>query len=120
MKGIPSELLLLLLFGAFMVFNIVMQRAARKRQLEEELARPAPQEMADEDADEVMPPAPAPLPGRAPAPRAQPRRATGAVRTTKRRFSRQTLFGSQRAVQDAFVMATILGRCRADEPHESR
>ena len=116
MKGFSNELLLLVLLGAFMVFNIVMQRAARKRQLEAAQNEPLQQEVADEDAGEFAPPTPAPVP----APRAQIKRTAGAARTTKRRFARQSLFGTPRQVQNAFVVATILGRCRADEPHESR
>jgi hypothetical protein len=38
----------------------------------------------------------------------------------RRRFARRTLLGTRRQVQDAFVLATILGRCRGDEPHDIR
>ena len=37
-----------------------------------------------------------------------------------RRFARRSLFANRRKVQDAFVVAAILGRCRADEPHDIR
>ncbi|MDP3085305.1 MAG: hypothetical protein Q8N44_16680 [Rubrivivax sp.] len=119
MKGISSELLLLLLFGAFMVFNIVMQRAARKRQAQE-----APPELLAPDEFDAQPPADellaqlAASAGPARAPRAAPVVPVAPVTRARRRFSRQALFGSRRAAQDAFVVATILGRCRADQPHE--
>lgn len=114
MNGLSSELLLLLLFGAFMVFNIVMQRAARARQAQEAPPEPLTQEELDPEL-EPEPPAfvlPAKLAARASTARAAP------VATARRRFSRQALFGNRRAAQDAFVVATILGRCRADQPHE--
>ena len=37
-----------------------------------------------------------------------------------RRFSRKSLMGSRRETQDAVVIATILGPCRAFEAHDSR
>ena len=112
MKGIPSELLLLLLFGAFLLFNAVMQRAARKRQGEAAPDEPSPQDLI-EDIEALARPTPVAAPARrATATRAAP--ALGA----RRRYSRQSLFGDRRRAQEAFVVATILGRCRADEPHQ--
>ncbi|MFT5643814.1 MAG: hypothetical protein ACI83P_001366 [Janthinobacterium sp.] len=35
-----------------------------------------------------------------------------------RRFSRRSLMGSRRAMQDAIVIAAILGPCRASQPHD--
>jgi hypothetical protein len=35
-----------------------------------------------------------------------------------RRFSRRSLMGSRCAVQDAIVVAAILGPCRAYRPHD--
>ena len=43
------------------------------------------------------------------------RSATG----TSRRYSRHALFGDKRRTQDAVVVATILGPCRAFEPYQS-
>ena len=116
MKGLPNELLLLVLFGAIMLFNFVMQRAARRRQAE--AAQHAPPQEIDEEAEPPAPvPLAAPVPARPPGP---PVKRTAATVGPKRRFARQTLFGTRRDRQDAFVVATILGHCRADEPHEVR
>jgi len=38
----------------------------------------------------------------------------------QRRFSRSALMGSRREVQNAVVIATILGPCRSFEPHDVR
>jgi hypothetical protein len=37
---------------------------------------------------------------------------------SKQRFSRQSLMGTRRDVQNAIVIATIVGPCRAFEPHD--
>jgi hypothetical protein len=38
----------------------------------------------------------------------------------QRRFSKGALMGSRREVQNAVVIATMLGPCRAFEPHDIR
>lgn len=120
MRGLPIELLLLVLFGAFALFNILMQRAARRRRAEAAQQEPlpgSPQER-DEDAEEAAPTPATPTPVARPRPQVQ--RAAPPPQAPRRRFARQTLFATPRHVQDAFVVAAILGRCRADEPHELR
>jgi hypothetical protein len=122
MKGIPIELIFVLLFGAALVFNFLMQRAARRQQVEAAHDEPAREE--EEIPEEVwrgpsaagLPPA---GPFAAPPRRAAPAPAMPAARA-QRRFARQALLGTRRQVQDAFVVATILGRCRGDEPHDIR
>lgn len=47
-----------------------------------------------------------------------PRAAAAPLRRGLRRFSRRSLMGSRRAVQDAIVVAAILGPCRAYRPHD--
>ena len=123
MKGLPFELLFILLFGALLLYTFVKRRAAG-------LSPPEPAQ-GEPEPDDI----PEALWGRNPqdpmtwtepvAPVLAPRRmsavadtATTAVR--RRRFDRQALLGTRRRVQDAFVVATILGRCRSDEPHEVR
>jgi hypothetical protein len=44
--------------------------------------------------------------------------AAAPLRRDARRFSRRSLIGSRRAVQDAIVVAAILGPCRAYRPHD--
>ncbi len=120
MNGFPVELVFFLFFGIAVLFNILKQRAARKQRAQAAL-NPAEQEevipeevwRAQSAAERTPPASEVPVRRRAEMPAALPRRAP-------RRFARQTLLGTRRKVQDAFVLATILGPCRGDEPHEIR
>lgn len=124
MRGLPIELFLILFFGAIVLFNVIRQRAAARN------APEAPAEGEELDPDDIPeavwrrgslePVDMAEAMVAAPAPRRLPPAATTAPATRRRRFDRQALLGTRRRVQDAFVVATILGRCRADEPHEVR
>lgn len=125
MRDLPVELLFFLAFAAIAVFNVLMQRAARRKQAEGEAAEPEPDEF-----DEEQPHAP-PAGAAWPATSTQPARAatpshwtaaygTGAPAQSRRRFDRQRLLGDRRALHDAFVVATLLGPCRAQEPHDLR
>ncbi len=116
MKDYPPELIYVLLFAALLLFQFLKKRFAPR---EEEESMP----------EEPLPPIPAAVagapPGAAPAAmegshwgRAEPRRAPIAPR--RRRFSRKSLMGTRRSVQNAMVIATILGPCRAFEPHDVR
>ena len=126
MKGFPTELIYILLFGAAALFNLLMQRAAKRRKREA-----APQEaLPDEALPEEIPEevwgrsAPTRIVMREPAAEVAPARRAVAPAPSRarpaRRFARQSLFGTRRKAQDAFVVAAILGRCRADEPHDIR
>lgn len=42
------------------------------------------------------------------------------IAVAQRRFSRKSLMANTRDVQNAIVTATIMGRCRAFEPHDVR
>ena len=123
MKGLPTELLLVLLLGLALLFNFVMQRAVRRQQAEAAQDEPAQEEIPEEvwraQSAAYLPPPATVEPARrsAEVPAEAPAESTERPR---RRFARQTLLGSRRQVQDAFVVATILGRCRGDEPHEIR
>lgn len=113
MKGFPEELIYVLMFGAVLLLQYLMKRLGP---LEEE--PPPPLEEADPEL-----PAPPPAPvfraaadvqfGRAGSPGAPPALAA-------RRFSRKALMGNRREVQNAIVIAAILGPCRAFEPHDIR
>ncbi len=128
MKGFPPELVYLLIFGAVLLFNFLMQKAARRQQ--EEAAKNAPVE--EEIPEEEWNPAPVitavrPEPEEVLAHRrrvAAPAELAATPPMTQAgkrlRVARQALFGKRWDIQEAVVVATILGRCRADEPHEVR
>ena len=122
MKGFPPELIYILIFGAVLLFNFVMQKAVRRQQEAAAKNAPIEEEIPEEEwnaapVTAVVWPEPAEvLAHRRPdlAPAASPRA------RTRLRVARQALFGARWDIQEAFVVATILGRCRADEPHEVR
>ena len=121
MKGLPIELFLILAFAAAMVLNVVMQRVTRRKQSELAAHEALQQEDGADDLEPRRQAAPA-IDWQGPAAEGAPRRraATPVPRPANRRFDVRAMLGSRRAVQDAFVVATVLGRCRADEPHEVR
>lgn len=116
MKGIPEELLYVLMFLAVVLFQYLMKRfgpqAPPEPAWDERLAQ-IPEEEAEPDTPAAfgVSGVAAGLSGRSVVPRAAPAR---------RRFSRSSLMGSRRAVQNAVVIATIIGPCRAFEPHDVR
>lgn len=123
MKGLPFELLFILFLGALLLYNSIKRRAAGLRPPDPTQGEPEP-----DDIPETLwgrdPQDPTTTTDRAAAVQASRRMSAAADTATpadrQRRFDRQALLGTRRRVQDAFVVATILGRCRADEPHEER
>ncbi len=131
MKGLPAELIYILIIGGVLLFNYVMRQAARQRQAEVPPDE-APQDQWSQDES----PQDAPVADRwAHAPRtpeALPVAAATVERVRRsqsptassarrgRRFSRRSLMGSRRDVQNAIVIAAILGPCRAFEPHDKQ
>jgi hypothetical protein len=123
-----SELLFLaLIIGGFMLFNYVAQQLAKKAREQQQAAEaePAAEVSAPPPGDEplediwgrapVTPPtAPAPVAG-VPEPRTAPPRPL-----PSRRRSRARLFRTRKDLRHAIVLMTVLGPCRALEPHESR
>ncbi|MBA3903964.1 MAG: hypothetical protein C0522_09900 [Rhodocyclaceae bacterium] len=116
MKDVPAELLYVLLFLAIVLFQYLMKRFGPQ----------APQEPAWDERLEQTPEAPEDAPA-APAvsAAADGQFGWGAAPETslappRRRFSRASLLGARREVQNAVVVATILGPCRAFEPHDIR
>lgn len=126
MERIPVELLYVLGFIVFIVYNMVMQRAARRRQQQEqaeaEAAQPEPQpELAEEKPLEevwgrtaVPVPVPAALPLREPAPRPLPVYVEPAA--PRRVHPVRALLRTERDLQRAMILMTVLGPCRAQEP----
>ena len=124
MDKFPQELVFALIFGAVMLVQLLLKHL-RKRgpptevEAEAEVEAeegPEPDTVAQRRrAVEVPQPAQA-LPTLAvPAP---PRAGMAHGRRGARRFSRRSLMGSRRAVQDAVVIAAILGPCQAHRPYD--
>lgn len=126
MKGVPAELIYVLIIGGVLLFNYLMQQAARRRQAEaqqQELPQEEPpQDELDEDIWRRAPRTPAASPVAAAAVERARRSESTTVSSARpgRRFSRRSLMGSRRDVQNAIVIAAILGPCRAFEPHDKQ
>ena len=116
MKSVPEELLYVLMFLAIVLFQYLMKRFGPQ----------APPEPAWDERLEQIPEAPEDAPAASAAfGAAGGRSGRGATPVTslapqRRRFSRASLLGDRREVQNAVVVATILGPCRAFEPHDIR
>ena len=128
MNSLPTELIYVLAFAAVLLFQYLMKRFGPQQQ-PDEAPQEAPLSQEKPAAQEEF------LPdfwGRAPAAAVSPVAAASDIRFGRseapsatvtlpgRRFSRRSLIGSKQAVQNAIVIATILGPCRAYEPHDVR
>jgi len=116
MKSIPPEVVYALLFAGIILFQYIMKRFAPPA------PQPAPLAEFPEDIPEEIQAIPKARAERSKAAAQFGRtgaRSPAAPRS-KRRFSRQALMGSRQAVQNAIVIATILGPCRANEQHDVR
>ena len=129
MNNLSFDLLLGLVVALVFLYQYVMQRirAGRRQQ------RDAPEALAPEPNEQAtaaqwqweLPPPATPAPSVMPAmtaPERRPeRREAPATRRRRRsRFSRDTLFGDRHKLQEAVVIAAIVGPCRAVEPHDIR
>ncbi len=126
MDKFPQELVFALIFGAVMLVQFLLKHLRKRGPLSEGEVEAETEAEAEETperdtetqwprAAEAAQPAQA-LPTLAvPAP---PRAGLDPARREARRFSRRSLMGSRRAVQDAIVIAAILGPCRAYRPHD--
>ena len=126
MDKFPQELIFALIFGAVMLVQFLLKHLRKRGPLSEGEVEAETEAEAEETperdtetqwprAAEAAQPAQA-LPTLAvPAP---PRAGLDPARREARRFSRRSLMGNRRAVQDAVVIAAILGPCRAYRPHD--
>jgi len=116
MDRFPTELIYGLIFAAILLFQYLLKRFGPQEQQEsaqdERLAQ-IPEEVKETPAAFPVSGVAAGHFGRTGAPGA-----SSAV--PRRRFSRRSLMGTRREVQNAIVIATILGPCRAYEPHDIR
>ena len=115
MNSFPTELIYVLAFAAVLLVQYLMKRFG-------------PQEPQDSAQDEYLPQgfeAAKEIPAALSASNLNigffaGTEAPSASAPTRRRYARRSLIGSKRAVQNAIVIATILGPCRAYEPHDVR
>ena len=123
MQNVPDGLIYALLFGALLLIQYFIKRFGpqpppplpkddpdREISAQEQASLEAAQEVpAIATASDIRF-------GRSAAPGA-----AVALRVRRQRpFSRSALMGTRRDVRNAIVIATILGPCRAFEPHDSR
>ena len=124
MGPIPEDLIVVLLFAAFVLVQILRGRRrskARRTQAKPVAATPADIETPSETEAETpvqSPWAPAQVEGPQPKPAVHARQVLLAARPQARRFSRRSLMGNRRSLQEAIVVATILGPCLAHRPHD--
>jgi hypothetical protein len=119
MERIPTELIYLLLFLGIIVFNYVMQQAARRRRAEEEAqaqaeAEAQPQEELPEDVWGRTPaPPPAIVLAPRPAPPPPPAAPPPPPPTVRRpRSPARSLLNTKQGLRQAIVLAMILERPR--------
>ena len=116
MKGLPEELIYVLIFGAILLFPYLMKRFGPQQPPQSPQDEPVPEIPEQEQATPETSPVSTASDirfGRSEVPSAFPP-------LPRRRFSRSALMGNRRDVQNAIVIATILGPCRAYEPHDVR
>ncbi|HEX2198994.1 MAG TPA: hypothetical protein VHG88_10285 [Burkholderiales bacterium] len=122
MERFPVELLYALAIVGFFLFNMLAQRAARRRQREEQAAQPEPV-VAEEPLEDIWGRTPQPAPVPAPvltqielAPPPPPRVSTAPPRMHPMR----ALLNDPRDLRRAVALMMVLGPCRAQEPPDER
>jgi hypothetical protein len=121
MERFPVELLYVLAFVGIVLFNLVMQRAARRRQKEEQAqtqeaekqAAPPPDEPLEDIWGRSRAPVPAPPPVLAPRP--EPLAVLAAPSAPRRAHPVRALLKEKRDLRRAVVLVMVLGPCRALE-----
>ena len=120
MERFPVELLYVLAFAGFILFNYLVSRAARRRQQEEqalEAAKPAPPPAEEDPFEDYWGRSAAPAPVPTPAVVvSQPIRATPPA--MRRLHPARALLSDKRDLRRAVVLMMVLGPCRAQEPLE--
>ena len=116
MNSLPTELIYVLIFVAIVLFQYMTRRLGQQAQQESAQAeRPSqvPEEAEETTAAPSVPSVAVGDFGRTEAPSAW-------APLPRRRFARRSLMGTRREMQNAIVIATILGPCRTFEPHDIR
>jgi hypothetical protein len=119
MNSIPQELVFLLIAGVVLLVQFVLKlqrrRSAPEQTQPDELDEPEGSPRREMQQPALATPA---APVVTPVLRTRPRPVAVLAQREPHRFSRRALMGDRRAVQDAIVIATILGPCRAYRPHD--
>ena len=117
MNSFPTELIYILAFAVFALVQYLLQRFRASERLDATPSNETLETLDDEDKQSPI------------APVHQPvsvddfdRSATSSAPTApaRGRFAMASILGNKRDVQNAIVIATIVGRCRAYEPHDVR
>ena len=122
MGPIPEDLIIFLIFGLFVLIQIVRARRRKKARRAEPVVA-APAEIDEQPVAAVpapsMPWTPTLIEGPRTTPPRVPRTGPAPARRDARRFSRRRLMGDRRLLQDAIVIATIIGPCLAQRPRDT-
>ncbi|MFN0300507.1 MAG: hypothetical protein ACKVQU_09150 [Burkholderiales bacterium] len=125
MNNFPPELIYILIFGAFVLFQFLMKRFAKPRQPEALEEKPPAQDAPvpeDEPLPEIWGRPPA-IPAVATArveriDRSQALAASAMI--ARRRSTARSLMGTKLDLRRTIAMMAVLGPCRAQEPPDSR
>jgi hypothetical protein len=124
MERFPIELLYVLAFFGFILFNHLMRKAARRRKQDEPPQAPEvepptaapPEEPLDDYWGRTSVPAPATAPATTARPAPPPPPAAAPAR--RRAHPVRALLNDKRDLRRAMILAMVLGPCRAQEPPE--
>jgi len=122
MKAFPPELLLVLFVLAIAVVQFILKlRRARPRPPPESVPDETPLEVPESAWTRAQPTPPVrSVPGVPEIRFGRSAAATVSIRPPRGRFARSSLIGNRRDMQNAIVIAAIVGPCRALEPHDIR
>ena len=113
MNGLPTELIYGLVFAAVLLLQYLLKRFGQPLQQDS-----AQQEHLAQIPEEVTEaPVAFPVPSVAVGHFGRDEAPSASSVLPGRRFAKQSLMGTRREVQNAIVIATIMGPCRAFEPH---
>ena len=113
MKDLPTELIYGLGFAAIVLFQYVMKRFEQRNPVQHAELEQAPEEVK-------VTPATSPISSISVGQFGRGEEPSASSPLAIRRFARTSLLGTKQEVQNAIVIATILGPCRAFEPHAVR
>ena len=109
MNKVPYELVFALIFGAVLLVRFLLKHLLKRAPQTDAGMGFEPDNLTQGLTAPEIPKLTRPVP-------VPPRATEAPFRDDVRRFSRRSLLGSRRAVQDAIVVAAILGPCRAHDP----